>query len=104
MRTLNLLKDWSFAAVLGGYVITRGVNQFSSSTLDQLSRDQRGTASVGNSRETYWSSENYFTYNKDFGEIILLPPSRDYHGRKPTTLISLLVPRIFPPIISSITI
>jgi len=65
---IQLFKGLEFRSVLGGNIVTRGVNQFSSSTLDQLSRDQHGTASVSNGRETYWSSENYFTYNKDFGE------------------------------------
>ena len=65
---IDIAKGLEFRSVLGANVVTRGVNQYSSSTLDQLSRDQRGTASASNGRETYWSSENYFTYNKEVGE------------------------------------
>jgi hypothetical protein len=65
---INLAKGLEFRSQLGVSVITRGTNQYSSRTLDQISRDQQGTASVANSRETYWSSENYFTYNNKFGQ------------------------------------
>lgn len=65
---VNLTRDLDFRSQLGVSVVTRGSNQYSGRTLDQISRDQNGTASVSNSRETYWSSENYFTYNKKVGE------------------------------------
>lgn len=65
--TINLAKDLEFRSQLGVSVVTRGTNQYSGRTLDQLSRDQNGTASVASSRETYWSTENYFTYNKKVG-------------------------------------
>lgn len=61
---INITKDLEFRSVLGVNVVTRGANQYSGRTLDQISRDQRGTASVSNGREAFWSSENYFTYNK----------------------------------------
>lgn len=65
--TLNLARGLEFRSQFGVSITTRGTNQYSGRTLDQLSRDQQGTASVANSRETYWSSENYFTYNTKFG-------------------------------------
>ncbi len=66
--TINLTKDLEFRSQFGASIVNRGTNQYSGRTLDQLSRDQNGTASVDNSRETYWSSENYFTYNKKVGK------------------------------------
>lgn len=66
---INLTKDLEFRSQLGVNVVTRGANQYSGRTLDQLSRDQRGTASVSNGRESYWSSENYFTYKKQINDI-----------------------------------
>lgn len=65
--TANIAKDLEFRSQVGISVVDRGANQYSGRTLDQLSRDQNGTASVSNSRETYWSSENYLTYNKKVG-------------------------------------
>lgn len=66
--TVNLAKDLEFRSQTGVSVTNRITNQYSGRTLDQISRDQNGTASVGNSRETYWSNENYFTYNKHIGD------------------------------------
>ena len=63
----NLFKGLEFRSQAGISVVSRGSNQYSSRTLDQISRDQQGTASVANSNETYWSSENYFTYNTKIG-------------------------------------
>src|SRR6185436_18567974 len=65
---LNLAKGLEFRSQIGTSIITRGENQYSGRTLDQLSRDQQGVASVANSRETYWASESYFTYNNTFSE------------------------------------
>ena len=67
--TLNLAPGLEFKNQEGVSVVTRGTNQYSSSSLDQLSRDQNGVASVSNSQETYWSTENYFTYKKKFGSV-----------------------------------
>lgn len=64
---ISLTHDLEFRSQLGVSIVTRAANQYSGRTLDQISRDQNGTADVGNSRETYWSSENYFTYNKKLG-------------------------------------
>ena len=65
--TANLTPDLEFRSQVGVSVVNRGANQYSGRTLDQISRDQNGTASVSNSRETYWSTENYLTYNKKIG-------------------------------------
>lgn len=61
---IHLAEGLEFRSQLGANVVTRGANQYSGRSLDQISRDQRGTASVSNGRESFWSSENYFTYTK----------------------------------------
>ncbi|HEV8282671.1 MAG TPA: TonB-dependent receptor [Chitinophagaceae bacterium] len=65
--SISLMKDLEFRSQFGTSIITRGVNQYNGRTLDQISRSQNGTANVSNGRESYWSSENYFTYNKRIG-------------------------------------
>jgi len=72
--TLNLAKGLEFKSQAGVSVVNRGVNQYSGRTLDQISRDQNGVGSVSNSRETYWSSENYFTYTTK------LAPKHDFNA------------------------
>ncbi len=57
-----------FRTQTGVNIATRGFREYSGRTLDQIPRSQSGTAFVGTNRETFWSSENYFTYNKSFGE------------------------------------
>ena len=64
---INLFKGLEFRSILGASIVTRGNNFYSGRTLDQLSRSQNGVANTSNGRETYWSSENYFTYNKEIG-------------------------------------
>lgn len=66
---VNLLPGLEFRNQEGISLANRGINQYSSSTLDQISRDQNGYAQVNNNRENYWSSENYFTYRKKFGSL-----------------------------------
>ena len=52
--------------VLGANVITQENNEFSAST---LSSSQIATASTSNKKESFWSLENYLTYNKTINEI-----------------------------------
>lgn len=66
--TLQLAKGLEFRSQFGASVITREADQYSGRTLDQISRDQQGTSSAQSARETYWSTENYLTYNKKFGD------------------------------------
>jgi TonB-linked SusC/RagA family outer membrane protein len=63
---LSLAKGLEFRSQLGANVVTRGFREYSSRTLDQISRPN-GFASVSNGRESFWSSENYFTYNGSLG-------------------------------------
>ncbi len=65
---INLARGLEFRSQLGTSIVTRGINEYNGRTLDQISRAQSGTTTVRNGRETYWSSENYFTYNKQIGE------------------------------------
>ena len=65
---INLAPGLEFRSQLGGNVVTRGQSEYSGRSLDQISRNQNGTANQNNSRETFWSSENYFTYNKKIGD------------------------------------
>ncbi|OQP61980.1 SusC/RagA family TonB-linked outer membrane protein [Niastella vici] len=51
---------------VGVSFVQRQENQFSGRTLDQISRDQNGTASIFDNREIYWSSETFLNYNKTF--------------------------------------
>lgn len=63
---LNLANGLEMKTVLGANVLTQGISQSSSRT---LTPNQKGTANVSNSRESFWSLENYLTYNKKFGGI-----------------------------------
>jgi TonB-linked SusC/RagA family outer membrane protein len=64
---INIAKGLEFRSQVGVNVVTRNTREYSGRTLDQISRNQNGVASQANSRETFWSSENYFTYNTKFG-------------------------------------
>lgn len=66
--TLQLAKGLQFKSQLGANIVTRQVSEYNGRSLYGLSFDQRGTANVGDNRETYWSSENYFTYDKKISD------------------------------------
>lgn len=63
---ITLAKGLEMRTVLGANVITQENNEFSAST---LSSSQIATASTSNKRESFWSLENYLTYNKTINEI-----------------------------------
>jgi TonB-linked SusC/RagA family outer membrane protein len=63
---LTLAEGLEFRTVLGTNVMTQETNDHTTRTLDLGSQ---GRASTRNQRETFWSLENYLTYNKEFGEI-----------------------------------
>lgn len=62
---ITLARGLEFRTVLGVNVLNQGTNQFTSRT---LAIAESGTASVSNSRQTFWSLENYLTYNKVFSK------------------------------------
>ena len=66
--SISLTKDLEFRTQLGSNVVTRGVNEYNAKLLYGISDGQNGTANITDSRETFWSIENYLTYNKRFAE------------------------------------
>lgn len=59
-----LAKGLELRSVLGVNVITQEANQSQTRT---LTPNELGTARKDNRKETFWSWENYLTYNKSFG-------------------------------------
>ncbi|SHM50845.1 TonB-dependent receptor [Chitinophaga sp. CF418] len=67
--TITLAKGLEFRSVVGANVVTRGRNEWNGRSLIDISATQKGIAIVANDRETYWSFENYLTYNKRFNKV-----------------------------------
>lgn len=63
---LNLAKGLEMRTVLGTNVITQENNEHSAGTLDASGI---ASASTSNERQTFWSLENYLTYNKTINDI-----------------------------------
>jgi hypothetical protein len=66
--TISFSKDLEFRTQLGANVVSRNINEYNAKQLYGISDGQNGTANVTNDRETFWSLENYLTYNKRFAE------------------------------------
>ncbi|NBB22766.1 SusC/RagA family TonB-linked outer membrane protein [Runella sp. CRIBMP] len=62
---INIAKGLEMRTVLGVNVQTQEVNQSQTRTLNI---GGNGNASTNNNRETFWSLENYLTYNKQIGD------------------------------------
>ncbi|MEX2565247.1 MAG: SusC/RagA family TonB-linked outer membrane protein, partial [Cyclobacteriaceae bacterium] len=62
---INLAKGLEMRTVLGANVMTQENKQF---TGRGIAINQRGASNVSNRRESFWSVENYLTYNKTFGD------------------------------------
>lgn len=60
----NITPELNFKTDFGYSLGSRKNNFYSGRTLSSLSADQKGVASIENWLDTYWQSENYFTYNK----------------------------------------
>lgn len=58
---IEFMKGLEMRTVLGANILSQNINQSSSRT---LSPGTQGSASISNSKETFWSLENYFTYTK----------------------------------------
>ena len=76
--------------VLGANVLTQENNVSQTRT---LAIANQGEASASNSKETFWSLENYLTYSKEFNDILdknekirIMKKKTwkpiDHHGRK----------------------
>jgi TonB-linked SusC/RagA family outer membrane protein len=63
---INLAKGLEMRTVLGVNVLSQGLNQYTSRT---LSPGTNGSASSSNSKEGFWSLENYFTYTKRIAKL-----------------------------------
>ncbi|MBM1106349.1 TonB-dependent receptor [Aurantibacter crassamenti] len=62
---INFTKDLEMRTVIGTNVITQENNEFRDSTLDN---NESAQASSSSAKETFWSIENYLTYNKEINE------------------------------------
>lgn len=62
---INIVKGLEMRTVLGVNVQTQEVNQSQTRTLNI---GGNGNASASNNKETFWSLENYLTYNKQIGD------------------------------------
>lgn len=62
---INILKGLEMRTVLGVNVQTQEINQSQTRTLNI---GGNGNASTSNNKETFWSLENYLTYNKQIGD------------------------------------
>lgn len=63
---ITLAKGLEMRTVLGTNVMTQENNEFSAGTLDASGI---ASTSTSNERQTFWSLENYLTYNKTINEI-----------------------------------
>ncbi len=63
---ITFAKGLEMKTVLGTNVITQERNEYSGRTLNLT---QQGIAATRNRKETFWSLENYLTYNKRLGDI-----------------------------------
>ncbi len=63
---INLAQGLEMRTVLGINSLSQGLNQYTGRT---LSPGTNGFASASNSKENFWSLENYFTYTKSFANI-----------------------------------
>ncbi|WPP50991.1 TonB-dependent receptor [Catalinimonas niigatensis] len=63
---INLAKGLEFRTVLGTNIMTQETNNHETRTLDI---GGQGNAFTRNQKETFWSWENYLTYNTTFNEI-----------------------------------
>lgn len=63
--TVGLAKGLEFKSILGVNMLTQEINQ---SQTRILNVGGNGNASTNNNRQSFWSLENYLTYNKQIGQ------------------------------------
>jgi TonB-linked SusC/RagA family outer membrane protein len=66
---ITFAKGLEMKTVVGVDVVTRGINEYASRGLYGIADGQKGIANALNGRESYWSVENYLTYNKRINEL-----------------------------------
>lgn len=66
---INLAPGLELRTTLGTNIINQRIDYYGGRTLNYISRNQGGDASVSNARHNSWQFENYLTYNKKLREI-----------------------------------
>ena len=66
---INLAKGLELRTTIGTNIINQRVDYYGGNTLNYISRNQGGEASVMNARYNSWQFENYLTYNKKINKI-----------------------------------
>ncbi|MGV3587190.1 MAG: SusC/RagA family TonB-linked outer membrane protein, partial [Adhaeribacter sp.] len=66
---ITLADGLELRTTLGTNIINQRIDYYGGRTLNYISRNQGGDASVSNARHNSWQFENYLTYNKRFREI-----------------------------------
>ena len=65
---INLAKGLELRTTVGTNIINQRVDYYGGRTLNYISRNQGGDASVMNARHNSWQFENYLTYNRKIGQ------------------------------------
>ncbi|KAA5542370.1 SusC/RagA family TonB-linked outer membrane protein [Adhaeribacter rhizoryzae] len=66
---ITLAEGLELRTTLGTNIINQRIDYYGGRTLNYISRNQGGDASVSNARHNSWQFENYLTYNKRFREM-----------------------------------
>jgi TonB-linked SusC/RagA family outer membrane protein len=67
--SINLVKGLELKTILGTNIINQRVDYYGGRTLNYISRNQGGDASVTNDRHDSWQFENYLTYVRNIGDL-----------------------------------
>lgn len=66
---IRIMDNLELRTTLGTNIINQRVDYYGGRTLNYISRNQGGDASIENNRHNSWQFENYLTYNKEFSDI-----------------------------------
>src|SRR5690606_17531231 len=66
---INLAKGLELRTTLGTNIINQRIDYYGGRTLNYISRNQGGDASINNARHNSWQFENYLTYNTKIANI-----------------------------------
>lgn len=66
---ITLAEGLELRTTLGTNIINQRIDYYGGRTLNYISRNQGGDASITNERHNSWQFENYLTYNKRFASI-----------------------------------
>ncbi|MBD2753552.1 SusC/RagA family TonB-linked outer membrane protein [Spirosoma validum] len=65
---INLAKNLELRTTVGTNIINQETDLYAGRTLNYISRNQSGIATISNERHNSWQFENYLTYNRQFAE------------------------------------